>query len=115
VKLLQRIFGKSKSERLLIEQSDLWALRHYPEAQRAVAARVVRVVVEQQGVLLEELSPATRFLQDLKMYDHLEGVELAMGIEEEFGLKLPDDDAEAMDTIDDIVTYLCERFPGNAA
>jgi acyl carrier protein len=38
-----------------------------------------------------------------------------MGIEEEFGLKLPDDDAEAMDTIDDIVTYLCERFPGNAA
>jgi acyl carrier protein len=113
--LFERIFGTSESERLLREQADLWAARHYPAAKRTIAATTARIVVEQQGVGMEQLSPTTRFIQDLQMHDPLEGVELVMAVEEEFGIKIPEKHSEAMATLGDLVTYLHERFQTHAA
>lgn len=107
--IFERVFGMSENERLLREQADLWAARHYPIVERAVAATTARIVVEQQGVGLDQLSPTTRFIQDLQMHDTLEGVELVMAVEEEFGIKIPAERSEAMETLGDLVTYLNER------
>ncbi len=110
--IFERIFGMSENERLLREQADLWAARHYPVAERAVAATTARIVVEQQSVGLDQLSPTTRFIQDLEMHDPLEGIELVMAVEEEFDIKIPADRAEAMETLGDLVAYLNERGEG---
>jgi len=107
MRFFERIFGKSESERLLRERADLWAARHYPIVVRAVAAATARIVVAQQGVGLEQLSPETRFVQDLQMHD-LEGVELVMAIEEEFGFEIPEELGERMETLGDLITYLHE-------
>src|SRR5262245_30805961 len=101
----QRIFGTSKNERLDPDRADLWAARHYPAAERGVAATTARLVVEQLGVNLEQLSPKTRFIEDLQMRDPLEGVELAMAVEEEFRIKIPDHDGSRMETLGDLIAY----------
>lgn len=103
------------NERLLREQADLWAARHYPGAHRAVAATTARIIVEQQSVGLGQLSPTTRFIQDLQMHDPLEGVDLVLAVEEEFGIKIPADRAEAMETLGDLIVYLHESVETHAA
>ena len=67
--------------------------------------RVINVVVEQLGVKGEEAKPEARFIEDLGA-DSLDTVELIMSLEEEFGIEIPDEDAEKAKTINDVVKYI---------
>jgi acyl carrier protein len=107
--LLTRIFRKSPVDEVLRKQANLWAARYYPGPERVVAATTARLVVEQQDVGFEQLSPETRFIEDLQMRDPLEGVELVMAVEGEFGIEIPKELAEAVETLGDLVSYLHER------
>jgi acyl carrier protein len=70
--------------------------------------RVYAIVGEQLGVEKETLVPEANLLDDLGA-DSLDVVELVMAIEEEFGIEVPDADAENIRTIGDITSYIEAR------
>jgi acyl carrier protein len=70
--------------------------------------RVKKVVVEQLDANEDEVTPAASFVDDLGA-DSLDVVELVMGLEEEFDVEIPDEDAEKIATVGDAVTYIDEK------
>ncbi len=70
--------------------------------------RVKDLVVEQLGVSQDQVSPQASFIDDLGA-DSLDTVELVMAFEEEFGIDIPDEDAEKMVTVNDAIKYLDEN------
>ena len=71
----------------------------------AVADRVRAIIAEQLGVKLEEVTDAASFIEDLGA-DSLDTVELVMALEEEFGIEIPDEDAEKMSSVGDSIKYI---------
>jgi acyl carrier protein len=69
------------------------------------AGRVKSIIVEQLGVNADEVIPAASFIEDLGA-DSLDIVELIMALEEEFDLEIPDEDAEKIQTVDDVTKYV---------
>jgi acyl carrier protein len=67
--------------------------------------RVKSIIVEQLGVSLEEVTPQASFIEDLGA-DSLDIVELIMALEEEFNVEIPDEDAEKIQTVDDVIKYV---------
>lgn len=74
----------------------------------AVADKVKAIIAEQLGVKPEEVTPTASFIDDLGA-DSLDTVELVMALEEEFGVEIPDEDAEKMTTVGDAVKYIEEK------
>jgi acyl carrier protein len=74
----------------------------------AVEDKIKTIVAEQLGVSEDEVTPEASFTDDLGA-DSLDIVELVMAIEEEYGIEIPDDDAEKIQTIQDAITYIEER------
>jgi acyl carrier protein len=74
----------------------------------AVEDKIKGLVAEQLGVAEDEVTPEASFTDDLGA-DSLDIVELVMAIEEEYGIEIPDDDAEKIQTIQDAITYIEER------
>ncbi|MBI2502219.1 MAG: acyl carrier protein [Candidatus Latescibacteria bacterium] len=74
----------------------------------SIEQRVKELVVEQLGVSQEQVTPQASFVDDLGA-DSLDTVELVMAFEEEFGLDIPDEDAEKMATVSDAIKYLEEH------
>ncbi len=71
--------------------------------------RVFAIIVEQLGASQEEIVPEASFVDDLGA-DSLDIVELVMAMEETFDIEIPDDAAEKMLTIGDVVSYLKKRL-----
>lgn len=71
----------------------------------AVADQVKKIIVEQLGVDEDEVTPDASFVDDLGA-DSLDTVELVMAFEEEFGIEIPDEDAEKITRVKDAVTYI---------
>ncbi|MEL6967451.1 MAG: acyl carrier protein [Pseudomonadota bacterium] len=67
--------------------------------------RVKKIVVEHLGVEGDKVVSAASFIDDLGA-DSLDTVELVMAFEEEFGVEIPDDAAETIQTVKDAVDYL---------
>ena len=70
--------------------------------------RVKQVIVEQLGVDESAVTMDASFVEDLGA-DSLDIVELIMGLETEFDIEIPDEDAEKISTVGDAVNYLKER------
>jgi acyl carrier protein len=70
--------------------------------------RVRDLIVEQLGVNADQVTPAASFVDDLGA-DSLDTVELVMAFEEEFGIDIPDEDAEKMAVVNDAIKYLEEN------
>ena len=71
----------------------------------AVADKVKSIIVEQLGVDEAEVKAEAHFVDDLGA-DSLDVVELVMALEEEFGLDIPDEDADKLRTVGDAMNYL---------
>ncbi|MEM7048810.1 MAG: acyl carrier protein [Acidobacteriota bacterium] len=67
--------------------------------------KVKAIIVEQLGVGGDEVTDKASFTDDLGA-DSLDIVELVMAFEEEFGIEIPDDDAEKIATVQDAVSYI---------
>lgn len=74
----------------------------------AVADKVKAIIAEQLGVKPEEVTPEASFIDDLGA-DSLDTVELVMAFEEEFGIEIPDEDAEKITSVGDAVKYIEEK------
>lgn len=71
----------------------------------SIGARVREIIINELGVELEKVTDDASFVEDLGA-DSLDTVELVMAFEEEFGLDIPDEEAEKMRTVGDAVRYL---------
>jgi acyl carrier protein len=71
--------------------------------------RIKEIIADQLGVEIEKLKEDANFVQDLGA-DSLDVVELVMAFEEEFGIEIPDEDAEKIRTVGDVINYLKERM-----
>lgn len=70
--------------------------------------RLKKIVAEQLGVDESEVTPQASFVDDLNA-DSLDLVELIMSLEEEFGMEIPDQDAEKIRTVQEAVDYVDEH------
>lgn len=67
--------------------------------------RLKKIVAEQLGVDEAKVVPAARFTDDLNA-DSLDLVEMIMSLEEEFGIEIPDEDAENILSVQDAMDYI---------
>ncbi|HCL31893.1 MAG TPA: acyl carrier protein [Candidatus Latescibacteria bacterium] len=74
----------------------------------SIEERVRDLIVEQLGVNADQVTKEASFVDDLGA-DSLDTVELVMAFEEEFGLDIPDEDAEKMVSVTDVTKYLEEH------
>jgi len=68
-------------------------------------ATVREIIVNELGVEAEKVTPDASFVEDLGA-DSLDTVELVMAFEEEFGMEIPDEDAEQLQTVGDAIKYI---------
>jgi len=70
-----------------------------------VDAKVKKIISEQLGVPEADVKPEASFVNDLGA-DSLDTVELVMALEEEFGVEIPDEDAEKISTVQNAIDYI---------
>jgi acyl carrier protein len=77
-------------------------------AEKSIEDRVKDIIVEQLGVTAEQVAPDAKFIEDLGA-DSLDTVELVMALEEEFGQEIPDEEAEKLQTVGDVIKYIEDK------
>ena len=78
----------------------------------SIEDKVKSIIVEQLGVNEEQVVPEAKFIEDLGA-DSLDTVELVMAFEEEFSIEVPDEEAEKLQTVGDVVKYIDSRKSGD--
>ena len=74
-------------------------------AEKTIEQRVKDIIVEQLGVNADQVTQEAKFIEDLGA-DSLDIVELVMAMEEEYGNEIPDEQAEKLLTVGDVVKYI---------
>ena len=67
--------------------------------------KIKEIIAEQLSVEEDAVKMETHLMKDLEA-DSLDAVEIIMAIEDEFGIEVPDEDAEKLQTVSDIVSYV---------
>ena len=70
-----------------------------------IEVKVKKIISEQLGVPETDVKPESSFVNDLGA-DSLDTVELVMALEEEFGVEIPDEDAEKIATVQNAIDYI---------
>ncbi len=70
-----------------------------------ISERVKKIVVEHLNIDAAKVTDDASFIDDLGA-DSLDTVELVMAFEEEFGIEIPDDDAEKIQTVKDAISFI---------
>ena len=79
----------------------------------SIEGRVKKIIQEQLGVDESKVTREASFIDDLGA-DSLDTVELVMALEEEFGIEIPDEQAEKMKTVGAAINYIVESKSENA-
>jgi acyl carrier protein len=77
-------------------------------AEKSIEQRVKAIITEQLGVNSDQVTPDAKFIEDLGA-DSLDTVELVMALEEEFGQEIPDEEAEKLQSVGDVIKYIEEK------
>lgn len=80
------------------------------QREQELLAKIIPVFAKTLEIDKDKIKPDSKIIEDLGA-DSLDTVELVMALEEEFNLEIPDEDAEKMKTIDDVVVYLNSQIP----
>jgi len=70
---------------------------------------IQEIICEQLKAKTEEVELETSFIDDLGI-DSLDSIELVMALEEKFNIEIPDEDAEGMETVSDVVKYIASKI-----
>ena len=73
--------------------------------EKAIEDRVRDIICEHLSAKREQLTPEAKFIEDLGA-DSLDTVELVMALEEEFGIKVPDEEAEKLASVGDVIRFI---------
>ncbi len=76
-------------------------------ADKTIEQKVKDIIVEQLGVNADQVVQEAKFIEDLGA-DSLDTVELIMALEEEFGIEVPDEEAEKLVSVGDVTRYIEE-------
>ncbi|MDH3198186.1 MAG: acyl carrier protein [Candidatus Krumholzibacteria bacterium] len=76
----------------------------HPETE----AKVKKIIEEKLSVNADQITNEARFAEDLKA-DSLDTVELVMALEDEFGLDIPDEEAEKIKTVQNAIDYIVAK------
>ena len=74
-------------------------------ADESIEGKVKGIITEQLGVNEDQVTNDAKFIEDLGA-DSLDTVELVMAFEEEFGIEVPDEEAEKLTTVGEVITYI---------
>ena len=74
-------------------------------ADAQIEEKVKNIIVEQLGVSEDQVKPEAKFIEDLGA-DSLDTVELVMAFQEEFDINVPDEDAEKLTSVGEVVGYI---------
>ena len=74
-----------------------------------VEEKIKKIIEEKLGVNADQITNEARFAEDLKA-DSLDTVELVMALEDEFGLDIPDDEAEKIKTVQNAIDYIDSKM-----
>ncbi len=74
-------------------------------SDKSIEDRVKDIIVDQLGVNADQVTPEAKFVEDLGA-DSLDTVELVMAFEEEFDVEVPDEEAEKLQSVGDVITYI---------
>ncbi|MEM1083858.1 MAG: acyl carrier protein [Verrucomicrobiota bacterium] len=74
-------------------------------SDKSIEDRVKDIIVDQLGVNADQVNPEAKFIEDLGA-DSLDTVELVMAFEEEFEIEVPDEEAEKLTSVGDVITYV---------
>jgi len=77
-------------------------------SEKSIEEKVKDIIVDQLGVNPEQVTSTASFIEDLGA-DSLDTVELVMAFEEEFGVDVPDADAEKLQNVGDVIKYIEEH------
>jgi acyl carrier protein len=77
-------------------------------AEKSIEQKVKDIIVEQLGVNADQVTADAKFIEDLGA-DSLDTVELVMALEEEFGIEVPDEEAEKLQSVGDVIKYIEEK------
>jgi acyl carrier protein len=77
-------------------------------SDKSIEERVKDIIVDQLGVNADQVTPEAKFVEDLGA-DSLDTVELVMAFEEEFDIEVPDEEAEKLQAVGDVVTYITSQ------
>mgnify|MGYP003462816481 FL=1 len=71
----------------------------------AIESKVKAIIVDKLGVVESQVTPEASFTADLNA-DSLDTVELIMEFEKEFGISIPDEDTQNINTVNDVIEYI---------
>ncbi|WP_193214459.1 acyl carrier protein [Luteolibacter marinus] len=74
-------------------------------SDKSIEDRVKDIIVDQLGVNADQVTLEAKFIEDLGA-DSLDTVELVMAFEEEFEIEVPDEEAEKLQSVGDVVTFI---------
>ena len=81
-------------------------------ADKTVTEQVGEIITDQLGVSVDQVVPEAKFVEDLGA-ESLDVIELVMALEEDFDVEIPDEDAEKLLTVGDVVRYMEEKTSQN--
>ena len=74
-------------------------------SDNSLADQIGKIIVEQLGVNEDQVKPEAKFIEDLGA-DSLDTVELVMALEEEFETEIPDEEAEKLQSVGDVIKFV---------
>jgi acyl carrier protein len=77
-------------------------------SDKSIEERVKDIIVDQLGVSADQVTAEAKFVEDLGA-DSLDTVELVMALEEEFEVEVPDDEAEKLQAVKDVVSFITSK------
>lgn len=86
----------------------IFAVRRHGMGRDEILERIREITSDRLGVDEGEVTPEASFREDLEA-DSLDLVELIMELEEQFGMEIPDEEAERITTVDEAVNYVTEH------
>jgi len=75
----------------------------------SVEEKVIEIIAQKLNLSKDQIKPEASFVEDLGA-DSLDLVELVMAMEEAFGMEVPDEDAEKLRTVKDVIDYIKTRL-----
>jgi acyl carrier protein len=102
------VFGIAKSGQQAVTTSNANIQQQQLMSDKSIEARVKDIIVDQLGVNADQVTIEAKFVEDLGA-DSLDTVELVMAFEEEFDIEVPDEEAEKLQAVGDVITYITSQ------